>query len=371
MKKELRLLTAFLGLSLSCAQSLPILAKGLPVTADFNPPPAKKAKIETPEEEITAQWVANFLKNHDNYAIITHSRADGDTLGSAYALVRALQKMGKKAKVVTSEPINPRFEFLLDGVEPQEFVTETVIAVDIQSKNYVGGDAKSIVSMTALCIDHHPQFPKPWAPIALINTKAAAAAEIVYDVINCLGPEIMDKSIAEKLYTAITTDTGCFKYDNVTPETHNIAGQLLAFGINSAKINREMFDVTPEQRLRLEGHALASLTTHFDGKCAIIRITQDMLEKVGLSSKVSGGFAHLPIRCKGAYVGVTLIENDNGTIYVSIRTVDRKVDANEICKTLINGGGHVAAAGGTIEDSLENAEKQILEKVKVELDKLN
>ncbi len=298
---------------------------------------------------------ASFLKEHDNFTIITHAHPDGDTLGSGFGLCLALRSLGKKANVINNEELPEKFRYL--EVEKQDFEEETVVAVDIADVSLMGNDVQNEYGKRVdLCIDHH-SANRLFAKQSYVDAAAAAAAEIIAELVELLGVE-MNAEIADRLFTGISTDTGCFRYANVTPKTHLIAAQLMGYGANAAKINVAMFETKTKTYAALERMALDSMEFYFDGKCAMITITQDMFDKSGSSENECEGVAALPRQIEGVKVGITIRERRNGEYKASVRTHD-PVDASVICSKL-GGGGHRNASGCSLPYSLEEAKAKLL-----------
>lgn len=299
---------------------------------------------------------ASFLKEHDNFTIITHAHPDGDTLGSGFGLCLALRSLGKKANVINNEELPQKFRYL--EVEKQNFEEETVVAVDIADVSLMGNEVQNEYGKRVdLCIDHHGSN-RLFAKRSYVDAAAAAAAEIIAELVELLGVE-MNAEIADRLFTGISTDTGCFRYANVTPKTHLIAAQLMGYGANAAKINVAMFETKTKTYAALERMALDSMEFYFDGKCAMITITQDMFDKSGSSENECEGVAALPRQIEGVKVGVTVRERRNGEYKASVRTHD-PVDASAICAKL-GGGGHRNASGCSLPYSLDEAKAKLIE----------
>lgn len=307
---------------------------------------------------INLKEVATFLLEHDNFTIMTHAHPDGDTLGSGYGLCLALRSLGKKANVINNEEIPEKFSYL--KVESLDFEEQTVIAVDIADISLMGRDLEKIYAQSVdLCIDHHGSN-RLFAKLNYIDSDAAAAAEIIVELLELMEIDISPE-IANRLYTGISTDTGCFRYANVTPKTHLLAAQLMGYGAQAAKINVSMFETKTKTYAALERMALDSMEYFFDGKCAMTVITQEMFEKSGSSENECEGIAALPRQIEGVRVGVTVRQRRNGTFKASVRSHD-PVDASAICAKL-GGGGHRNAAGCSLPYTLEQAKEKLLEAI--------
>ncbi|MGN0570373.1 MAG: bifunctional oligoribonuclease/PAP phosphatase NrnA [Candidatus Fimenecus sp.] len=306
---------------------------------------------------------AELLSENDNYLILTHRNPDGDTLGSAFALHRALASAGKKSTVRCIDEIHSKYEYLWEGIACGDIDFEKIIAVDIADRKLLG-DAfeKEYGDNVFICIDHH-MSNREYAENLLLED-CAATAEIIYGVINCMGVEI-DSGIASCIYTGLATDTGCFMFSNTTPSTHRIAAEMMEKGADYITINRVMFETKTMSYLRLEQMAVSSTEIHFGGKCAVMTITQDMFKQSGSNESECDGIASIPRKIEGVMIGATLRERSDGSYKVSLRTVE-PYDAAKICARL-GGGGHSRAAGCEFNCSLDNAKAILLETIKAEL----
>lgn len=307
--------------------------------------------------------VCSFLLTNDNYLILCHASPDGDTLGSGYALKLGLASLGKKAKVVCPDPIPSKYNYFMDD-SGSDFNHETVIAVDVADARLLGGLEAEFADKIDLNIDHHISNTK-YAKRLYLDTTAAANAECIYEILCELGVSIKGK-IANALYTGISTDTGCFKYSNVTVRTHEIAAELYKTGVDAAEINRVMFDTKSKNRLLLERLVLEGAEYHFDDKCMILAVTLDMQKKTGCSGSDLEGVAVISRSVEGVLAGVSIKQTDEDTYKISLRTYP-PLDASAICKSL-GGGGHKAAAGCTLKGDLASVKKQILQAVRSALE---
>lgn len=192
---------------------------------------------------MTFQDILKIFEENDNFLILTHKSPDGDTLGSGFALCAFLRDMGKKANVVNSDSFPERYDLIYESYYPQEFDVKYVIAVDIADTNLLGSNLSKYAEEGAidLCIDHHISN-KYFAKQSYVEADASAAALIMYKIFKASGRNI-SRQIARCLYTGIATDTGCFKYENTTPQAHIACAELMSYGIDFAYINRKMFDV--------------------------------------------------------------------------------------------------------------------------------
>ncbi len=313
-------------------------------------------------KRIDVKECASLLKEYDNYLILSHRNPDGDTLGSAFALKRTLDLMGKKSFVKCVDPMHHKYSYLWDGVDNEEFTFDKIIAVDVADKKLLGESFEDMYGDNVwLCIDHH-MTNKEYSENLLLEDRAAAAV-VIYEVICELGVEITPE-IASCVYTGLATDTGCFMFSNTTPTVHRIAADVMEKGADYVNINRLMFETKSMSYLKLEQMAVSSIESYFNGKCAIMTITRKMFEESGSSSTECDGIAALPRKIEGVKIGVTIRERHNGSYKVSMRTVE-PYDAAKICGNF-GGGGHHAAAGCEFECSLDEVKSKLLEIIKAE-----
>lgn len=300
---------------------------------------------------------ADFLRERDNFYILTHQNPDGDTIGSGFGLCHALRKMGKRANVLCSDEFPRRYGFMYGGCEPEKFSPETFIAVDVADKKLLGAGLVGYGDYIDLCVDHHVSNMK-YAERLLLRPDAAATCEIMYRVILELDPALMDERIAECLYTGIATDTGCFKYSNTTRESHIAAAELMGYGINAARINREMFDIKSKARIKVEQYIYSSMEFYLDDKCAMAAVTLDTMRKAGLAPEEFEGISGMSVQPEGVQVGVIIREKEEGRFKVSMRSAS-DVDVSAVCKKL-GGGGHAKAAGCNLEGDLSDVKLKLL-----------
>ena len=300
----------------------------------------------------------SFLKSHDNFTILTHAHPDGDTLGSGFGLCLALRALGKKANVVNNEELPPKFRYL--EIEPQEFEEQTVVAVDIADVSLMGNDIKAeYESKVDLSIDHHSSN-RIFAKLNYVDSSAAAAAQIIFEIVEQLGVDFTPQ-MADCLYTGISTDTGCFRYANVTPATMRTAARLMELGANASEINVRMFETKTRTYAALERLALDGMQFFYDGKCALITITRKMFAESGSDENECDGIAAISRQIEGVLVGVTMRERRDGTYKASVRT-HNPVDASAICARL-GGGGHPNAAGCQLPGTREEATKLLIDTI--------
>ena len=301
----------------------------------------------------------SLLKEKDNILILTHANPDGDTIGSGFALLIALRQLGKRAKLKNSDIIPSKYSFLFENIEDDDFEEEFIVSVDVAEKKLLGDRLLPLYGdKVNLSLDHHGTS-RLFAEKTYCESDSASACEVVYLVIKALGAEIT-KEIADCIFTGMSTDTGCFKYSSVTERTHLLAAELIALGADHFRINERMFDTKTRGSLALYKMCLDALSYFADGKAASICVTEDMLEKSGTTKSDLDAIKPLTRQIEGVKIGLTVKEEGNGKVGVSIRT-DEDVDASAICAHF-GGGGHMRAAGCEFCGvSVKEAEEKVID----------
>lgn len=300
--------------------------------------------------------LSGYLKDHDNYEILTHAYPDGDTLGSGFALCLALQQIGKNARVITTN-IPSKFTYLLKGVKEQDFEAQTIISADVAADSLLGSNMEKYAGRIDVCIDHHGSNTIT-AEEKFVDRFAAATCEIVYKLFRRMKIKITEQ-IADCLYTGISTDTGCFRYTNTTSETMRVAAQLMDFGCNTEYINKAMFETKSKTKIQIERAVYDTMTYCADGRCAIIYTTLDMFKSLDVGDDEMEGLASIPRQIEGVLMGITMREKEGGFFKISVRT-NCGINASEFCSQF-GGGGHPAAAGCTIEGPLDEVRNKLIE----------
>lgn len=307
--------------------------------------------------KIDVKACAGLLKEHDNILILTHAHPDGDTLGSGFALLRALLKLGKTARVINDDEIPAKYSYLYEDLQCKPFQEEYIVAVDVATENLLGNLQNKYSGRVDLCIDHH--LTNTEYAGSLLLRDAPAACEIIYDVINELGVPI-DNKIANCLYTGISTDTGCFRYASTTAHSYRIAAKLIDAGANNGLINRKMFETKSKTYVNLERLALNGLQLFCQDRVAVITVTQEMYAKTGSNEQETEALAPLTRQIEGVEIGITIREKKDKTCKASLRTYE-SVNAADLAK-YFGGGGHAQAAACRFDCSVEEAKKRIIAK---------
>ena len=297
----------------------------------------------------------NELKNADDILILCHRNPDGDTLGSGFALLRALKSMGKRARLSCDDKIPAKFSYLYEGMENEDFEEKFIVSVDVAERKLLGENYNELYGERVdLSFDHHGTS-RLFAKKTYSESESASACEILFGVIEALGVEI-DNKIADCLYTGMSTDTGCFRYSNVTPRTHRIAAELIEKGADHTGINIKMFETKSMNSIMLEKFCLQSLEFYAEGRVAVITVTKDMLESCNCDKSDLDAIKPITRQIEGVEIGLTVKQEDNGKTGISVRTSEN-YDASLICAHF-GGGGHARAAGCEMKCTPEEAKNK-------------
>lgn len=305
-----------------------------------------------PANNITLEEAAGFFVSGDSFLILCHKHPDGDTLGSALALKRALIYLGKKAEILCADLPSPNNEFLFDGEDFPAFDPEdenaVPVSVDVASEELLGDLQSNFGGRIALKIDHHATSDD-FAERNYTDPSAAACGEIIYDLLKLLGvpPDIF----SEPLYAAISSDTGGFRYSNTTAHTHRIAAELLEAGADNAFIDHMLYESRTQSEIRALTAAYASMRYFLDGKVAVTVITNDDKKRLDLREEDLGILSSITREISGVEVGITIKQSksDASKYKISVRS-EQSFPANALC-ALFGGGGHSCAAGAEISAS--------------------
>ena len=306
--------------------------------------------------QIEMTQAAELLLERDDYHILIHGYPDGDTIGSGYALCRALRLLGKRANVVCAHEIPGVYSYITD-LEQQEFEPRTIVAVDVADLKLLGGDPLEYEGRVLLGVDHHATN-RMFAEYTWLDPDAVATCEMIYSLILALGVK-PDVPMAEALYTGVSTDTGCFRFSNTTPQTHRIAARLMETGIDAAFINQKMFGTKSRRRIEIEKHILSHMEFHFGGRVAMIFVTTEMVQELHATEGDLEGITSIPREVEGVLIGLTFRQKADGSFKVSMRS-QPPVNAGTLC-ALLGGGGHPCAAGCSVQGDLAVVKKQLLE----------
>ena len=305
---------------------------------------------------LTVSETAALLRTFDNVLILTHVRPDGDTVGCAAALCAGLRALGKTAYLLPNpELTNTTTPYFAPYAAPEDFMPEKVVSTDIATVGLFPENAKPYIGRIDLAIDHHPSY-ESFGKANIVRPEAAACGELMYDILASLGP--ITSEIALPLYVAVSTDTGCFAYNNTSAQTHAVAAALMRTGIDFKTVNKVFFRTKTRKRMQLEGAMLDTMEFFDRDRVAVLSVPISLMERVQATESDAEDLSALGGQIEGVDCAVTMRELRPDVWKMSVRTGTR-INATNVCK-ILGGGGHAAAAGCTVEASWPEAKRQIL-----------
>lgn len=311
-------------------------------------------------KRLTGSECAAKLLTLNRPLVVCHARPDGDAVGSMRALAIILRKLGKDTKIACADPIPQRLVFILgDESLTEDFEGRDVVTVDVASPSQLGSMYDRVKGKIKLSIDHH-RVNTPYSDNYTVP-EASSTAEAIMDVLYHLTQKQLlqcDRMLAEALYTAISSDTGCFCYSNATAVTHSRAAELLSYGIDSAGINHLLFHTKSEGQLRAEGFIGSTLKVAYGGAVAYATLTDADRLTLGINREDAEGAIDVVRSLAGVKVAFTVKEQAEGSYRVSLRSTGPDVAA---VAASFGGGGHTLAAGCSVSaTSAQSAAQAVL-----------
>lgn len=313
--------------------------------------------------------IVKLIAQAGGIAIFPHVSADGDAIGSSLALAMALKKADKKVIVYLEENIPTVYRFL-PGTEfvcfydHKDEVMDINIALDTGDVGRLGNRGEAFFKAPCtINLDHHVTNTK-FALLNFVDDMSASTGEIIYTLLKKLKLEI-DRDVATCLYTAVSTDTGGFKYSNTTSETHRIASELLSTGIDIGELSQRIFDNTTYTKLKLTQKSIELLELYENAKLAAVAISQADLQAAGAKDEDCDGIVNIGRSIEGVEVSILVKEKNTEEVRVNLRS-KTYVDVSEIAAAF-GGGGHKRAAGCTVRGPLQEVKEQMIKAIKEKL----
>jgi phosphoesterase RecJ-like protein len=308
-----------------------------------------------------------FIAVNDDFLVVAHIQPDGDAVASTAAMGWILHQMGKSYTLINESAIPEKFKFLpgvgdcVDGSEqPPSRSFQRIIALDCADFSRIGTVAASFAADSLLLnIDHHPTNDR-YGTNQLIKPDASATVEILYDLALMLDLKL-DADFANLIYAGLLTDTGGFRYSSTTSKVLRMAAKLLELGAEGPELADKLLERLTFEQVSLLQKGLSTLSFSFDHRIAWIVATSEMMEEVGASGEDLDGLINYPRNVEGVEVGILLKQRGPDEFKVSLRSAGR-VDVAAIAK-LFGGGGHVRAAGCSMNGQVDGILQQLIEEV--------
>ena len=318
--------------------------------------------------------IKTLLKSPKKVVIVPHKNPDGDAMGSTLGLYHYLKMFNHNAIVIAPNDY-PEFLKWLPGDESvlkydsdktkadQLILSSDIIfTLDFNALNRTG-DMEGVLTNTEaikILIDHHQQ-PDSYAKYIYSDVSMCSTCQMIYHFIDMLGDiKAINANISTCLYTGIMTDTGSFRFRSTTSTTHRVIANLIDNGANNAQIHNNVYDTNSYNKLQLLGCALNNLKLISNLNTAHITLSQKELNTHDYKKGDTEGIVNYALSLKGVKFAVIFIENQSeGIIKISLRSKGN-FDVNKFAREHFNGGGHINAAGGRSELSLEKTVEKFI-----------
>jgi len=303
--------------------------------------------------------VVELIESRRSFAITSHVRPDGDSLGSSLGLYWLLRALEKDVEVIMRDPVPHAYQQLpgsksvrvTPSVDRPYHAVFVIECSDITRPGLIDLEKQLVVN-----IDHHATTAL-FGSINWIDSTASACGEMIYNLCKATGVRVT-KELAECVYTALITDTGSFHYSNTTERTFKVASELMRTGVKPAKTAEAVFASYPWSRIQLMGQVLSTAKRDATGKVASMRLSLEMQRRSDASDEDADGFVNYPLTVGEVEAVALLKECAPSTFRTSLRS---KGDVNVArVAEKFGGGGHRNAAGCTLTGNWEEAEQEIV-----------
>jgi phosphoesterase RecJ-like protein len=311
-------------------------------------------------DQTDLQAVAETLRAHDRFTVVTHENPDGDALGSLLATTLALRSLGKDVVMLLcgQGPVPAEYTFMkLDGLVrelPADAEERVLVAVDCAKADRIGPDLAPVErTKLVVDIDHHHDNTR-FGSVNLIVADASSTGEVLRDVFAELGVEITPE-IAEPLYIALVTDTGRFQYSNTTAKSLRLAAELVEAGADVHAVFQQVYESVEFAKLKLLARALDRARVLEGGRIVVSHLVRTDFGEVGAVEPYSEGIIDYLRAVEGSELAVLIREppRDDGPVRrVSLRASIDELDVSAIARSF-GGGGHRQAAGFSSEKSID------------------
>lgn len=329
--------------------------------------------VENNWDALTAQ-----IEQSKSILLSTHINGDGDGIGSEIAFYYLLKEMDKECRIInaTSTPDN------LNIIDPDSIVevydnsfddwlskVDLTIVFDIGDHRRTGPIGEKVYeSSTVISLDHHPVKEGHPFDLNIVHSEAPATGYMIWKYMEYLGKtkSRLPIKIANALYAAVVSDTGSFKYQSTTSDTHIMAAQLIDSGVKGYDIQRSIYEQNKLSRIRLMGHIIQNLKYSDNGQVVWSIITQDMIRKADADDGDVDGFTEFIRTIEGVEVSFMIQETIKGNHRINFRSSGNFI-INDIAQSF-DGGGHKFAAGARVDDlDADEIESIIINKLSVKI----
>ncbi len=320
--------------------------------------------------DIDWHQVHNVIDRAQRIMLTTHENPDGDGLGSEVALYHHFREIGKDVRIINYSSLPDEYNFLGSADIFETFneseqldwlkIVDMVIIFDVGDFDRVRGirDIIEQYQLETMNLDHHPHPEDHPFTHNVVNIDAAATGCMVYDYLKVARSKPLTKSICTGIYTAVMTDTGCFRYSNTDEKSHTIAIECLEKGVSTHQIYQLVYENSSKARVGLLGNILTTLNYELEGQLAWFIVSQDMVKNASATNNDIEGFSDFVRTIKGVEVAIMIYEQNVQSCRINFRSKG-KFKVNSIANEL-GGGGHAFAAGAILEGPLSELTTKIV-----------
>ena len=283
--------------------------------------------------------ICKLLQSESKFLIYSHIKPDGDAIGSAYGLAVALQSIGKKVKVIISEPVPSSFSTWVNQFTSDDVETGFGIAVDISDASRLGAYENEDVS---ICIDHH-RGNNGLIQHTYLEDDSVSCSGIVFRLLRQMDIDIPQLAL-DLLFAGHVADSDCFQSVDINSKAFSDAAAMIEKGANAAEVIKRVYSNKSQLVLECEREMLRSIEFFFDGRVAICLLPQAQLERIGKSNTRT--ISEIPRKIDGVEIGVSVFQISNEEYAISFRS-NGLWDASLIA-TQFGGGGHFSSSGATL-----------------------
>lgn len=313
------------------------------------------------------EQIISAIDNAKNIVILYHVNADGDAIGSALALSFGIYQKNKLSKIFSEEAVQNQLSFLPDSERICVFQSDATnidkydlcILLDCGGLNRLGNRISIYNNSNVIInIDHHKSNEIP-AQLSYVDTNISSCGEIIYELLKEMNIKF-DEKIATCLYTAISTDTGNFKFSNTSSKTLKTASELVEFGASPSEISKSVYDNMPFSKLKLVGKVIETIEISNE-KISTLYVDSNMITSLGASVDELDNVANYGLSIEGVELSLFFKEISNSRTKVSLRSKNY-FDCSSLARDF-GGGGHARAAGCEMNLSIKDCKELILKKI--------
>lgn len=314
----------------------------------------------------TLEEIADILRKHERFVVMSHVRPDGDALGCTIAMALCLKQLGKEVTAWNDEGVLEKFRYLPGHEivtqppdEPQEF--DVAIVLDTSAHDRTGRCLPAVKrAATVINIDHHVSNPR-FGDVVHIDPASPATGQILYELFRGCGLPLTYE-MADNLFAAISTDTGSFQYAGTTARTYEIGAELIRLGVNVAELSRKMYESYPRRRLELLRAVLNTLRFSSQDRCASVSLSLDTAQSLGVLPEDNEGLIDHVRAINGVIAAAFFEELPGKRVRLSLRSKDERFNASALCAQF-GGGGHPLASGARIQGDFAEVQESVLKAI--------